>query len=491
MKNTLIAFLLIASLLMLPAGVLNAKSFGSRRTRQRTGTVDNKRLMAQRTRTAQTRATQTRQLIERRSQIRRPEKTQYQPRQSTRYQPRQSTQYQPRRKVQNQPRRTVWHSRKTPTAPRQYQPVVRSARSSVFSRSGRITRYSHKPGQPKRTQVRTIHARKPKIRQPEIITRRHKQMAPRKFPNFHHQRERLTRLRQSHYKRRHNWFRTHHHPYHYPHHYRYHGCNFGISIIHLFGCDYLGCYVYRPWPETVIIHEPVVVERHVIVREPETIIIQEADEAASRQEKLIGQLLLAQPDDRESAACELSQFEGIAVVAALIDALINDAEVKVRTAAAVSLGKIADPLAFEALMRSSMAEQDKTAIEAATVAVQNIRDKMGQEQIYVSERFPPMNEGKPELGRYLEDLRLGSADQRRHAAKELRHYIGTQAVAALINTLINDPDEKVREETAESLAKITDRMALPFLEAARLSDPDKDVREEADEAIDEIRDCIR
>jgi HEAT repeat protein len=259
----------------------------------------------------------------------------------------------------------------------------------------------------------------------------------------------------------------------------------------LFGCDYLSCYSYRPWPETVIIHEPVVVERHVIVREPETIIIQEVDEAASRQEKLIGQLLLAQPDDRESAACELSQFEGIAVVAALIDALINDAEVKVRTAAAVSLGKIADPLAFEALVRSSKAEQDKTAIEAATIAVQNIKDKMGQEQIYVSERFPPMNEGKPELGRYLEDLRLGSADQRRHAAKELRHYIGTQAVAALINTLINDPDESVREETAESLGKITDHMALPFLEVARLSDPNEDVREEADEAIDKIRDCIR
>ncbi|MCK4628341.1 MAG: hypothetical protein KAT56_05020, partial [Sedimentisphaerales bacterium] len=105
-------------------------------------------------------------------------------------------------------------------------------------------------------------------------------MAPRKFPNFHHQRERLTRLRRSHYSRRHNWHRTHHHPYHYPHHYRYHGCNFGISIINSFGCDYLGCYVYRPWPETVIIHEPVVVERHVIVREPETIIVQEVDEAA-------------------------------------------------------------------------------------------------------------------------------------------------------------------------------------------------------------------
>ena len=483
MKNTLTVLLLIASLLMVPASVLKARSFGSGRNRQKTSTVDNKRLRPQRTRTAQNRATQTRQFIERRAQIKRPEKT--------RYQPRQSTQYQSRRKAQHQPSRTVWHSRKTPTISKQHQSVVQSARRSVFSRSGRITRDFRKPDRPKKVQTRTVHARKNKALQPKITSHRHKQITPHKPPRFHHQRERLTRLRRSHYSRRHNWHRTHHHPYHYPHHYRYHGCNFGISIIHLFGCDYLGCYVYRPWPETVIIHEPVVVERHVIVREPETIIIQEADEAASRQEKLIGQLLLAQPDDRESAACELSQFEGIAVVAALIDALINDAEVKVRTAAAVSLGKIADPLAFEALMRSSMAEQDKTAIEAATVAVQNIRDKMGQEQIYVSERFPPMNEGKPELGRYLEDLRLGSADQRRHAAKELRHYIGTQAVAALINTLINDPDEKVREETAESLAKITDRMALPFLEAARLSDPDKDVREEADEAIDEIRDCIR
>lgn len=79
MKNTLIALLLIASLLMVPAGTLKARSFGSRRNRQKTSTVDNKRLMAQRTRTAQNRATQTRQFIERRSQIKQPEKTQYQP----------------------------------------------------------------------------------------------------------------------------------------------------------------------------------------------------------------------------------------------------------------------------------------------------------------------------------------------------------------------------------------------------------------------------
>jgi HEAT repeats len=472
MKNTLIILLLIiASLLILPAGVLDAKSFGSRRTRQKTGTVDNKRLMAQRTGTAQIRATQTRQLIERRGQIKRPEKARSRPRQNTR----------------SQPRRTVWRSRTTPVAPRQNQPVVQPARRSVFSRSGRITRDFRKPDQQKKVQLRTIHTRKPKARQPKIVNRRHTQMAPQKQPRLYRQRERLTRLRRSHYSRRHNWHRVRQYPHYYPRQ----GYGFGISIIRLFGCDYLSCYLYRPWPETVIIHEPVVVERHVIVREPETIIVQEADEGAHRQEKLIGQLLLAQPDDRESAACELSQFEGVAVVAALVDAMINDAEVKVRTASAVSLGKIADPLAFEALIRSSMAEQDKAAIEAATVAVQNIRDKMGQEQIYVSERFPPMNEGKPELGRYLEDLRLGSADQRRHAAKELRNYIGTQAVAALTNTLINDPDESVREETAESLGKITDRMALPFLEAARLSDPDKDVREEADEAIDKIRNCIR
>lgn len=483
MKNTLIILLLIVSLLMLPAELLKAKSFGSRRTRQKTGTVDNKRLMAQRTRTAQTRATQTRQLIERRNQIKRPVKAQYQPQRKTQYQPRQNTRY--------QPSRSTWHSRKVPAISRQQQPAVQSTRRPVFSRSTRrITRYPHKPDQQKKPPVRTIHTKNPRTRQPEITHRRHNQMAPHKQPHLHHQRERLTRLRRNHYTRRHNWHRT----YHYPHHYRRHGCGVGISIIHLFGCDYLSCYLYRPWPETVIIHEPVVVERHVVVREPETIIVEEADEGASRQERLIEQLLLAQPDDRESAARELSRFEGIATVAALVDALINDAEVKVRTAAAVSLGKLADSLAFEALMRSSMAEQDKAVIDAATIAVQNIRDrdrdKMGQEQIYVSERFPPMNEGKPELGHYLEDLRLGSADQRRQAAKELSHYIGTQAVAALINNLINDPDESVREETAESLGKISDRMALPFLETARLSDPNEDVRKEADKAIYKIRNTI-
>ncbi|MCK5270809.1 MAG: hypothetical protein KAJ46_08495, partial [Sedimentisphaerales bacterium] len=234
MKNTLIVLLLIVSLLTLPAGVLKARSFGSRRTRQKTSTVDNKHLMAQRTRTAQTRATQTRQFIERRS------------------------------KAQPQPRRSVWHSRKTSVAARQHQPVVQSTRRSGFSRSGRTTRDFRKPDRQKKVQTRTVHARKNKTRQSRFISHQHNQTAPHKPPRFHHQRKRLTRLRRSHYKRRHNWLRTPH----YPHHYRRQECGFGISIIHLFGCDYLSCYSYRPWPETVIIHEPVVVERHVIVREP-------------------------------------------------------------------------------------------------------------------------------------------------------------------------------------------------------------------------------
>ena len=64
-------------------------------------------------------------------------------------------------------------------------------------------------------------------------------------------------------------------------------------------------------------------------------------------------------------------------------------------------------------------------------------------------------------------------------------------MAALINALVNDSSDDVRDEAAESLGKIGDRMALPFLRANRYNDADSSVRKEAAKAIDRIYDTIQ
>ena len=155
-------------------------------------------------------------------------------------------------------------------------------------------------------------------------------------------------------------------------------------------------------------------------------------------------------------------------------------------AAARSLAEIADPAAYEALLRSAAAEQEEDVRQAAQKAAERIKNLHGEEKLYVSPKMPPMNEGIVELGIYLEDLRYGTAELRRKAADKLQEYKGTQSVAALLDALVNDADEKVREEAAESLGDLGDRMALPFLKWSRYNDPDKTVRKKAEEAVEEI-----
>jgi hypothetical protein len=84
----------------------------------------------------------------------------------------------------------------------------------------------------------------------------------------------------------------------------------------------------------------------------------------------------------------------------------------------------------------------------------------------------------------------GSVDQRRQAADALAKQPGTQSVAALIDTLVNDNDARVRADAAESLGKLNDRMAGDFLQWVAENDTDKSVQRETHVAIEKIGNTI-
>jgi len=196
-------------------------------------------------------------------------------------------------------------------------------------------------------------------------------------------------------------------------------------------------------------------------------------------------------EERKLAAMQLGQYKNISAVAALLDALINDGSDEVRAAAAKSLGVISDPAAYEALLRAASVEPLGTAKQEMEAAAEGIRMTVGDENVYVSPKMPPMNQGDEKLGQYLEELRYGDAKTREEAADALEKYPGTQTTAALINILINDANSQVREEAAESFQKIRDRMALPFLKWAQLNDPDKEVSKDAEKAVEKIYNTIQ
>lgn len=254
-------------------------------------------------------------------------------------------------------------------------------------------------------------------------------------------------------------------------------------------------YYYRPC-RTVYIYDstPSVVarEEYVVIKEPEPAVVDSQQVYASRQAELFDQVLRDEAEERLKAAVELGDYQEISTVAILIDVMINDADTAVRAAAATSLGKIGDTMAYEALLRSAEVEHEPQVQEAAQKASAIIKSTIETEglYVYVSSVFPPMNEGKVELAQYLEDMRFGSEDVRKDAAKEMADHKGTQVTAALLNVLINDNNDDVRKETAESLGKIGDRMALPFLKWSRDNDPDESVRKEADKAVEKIYDTI-
>ncbi len=258
---------------------------------------------------------------------------------------------------------------------------------------------------------------------------------------------------------------------------------------------YRTVYIYESVPSVYIYESaPSVVagEEYVVIKKPEPAKVDPQQVYASRQAELFDQVLRDESEERVKAAVELGDYRDIASVAILIDVLINDADPVVRAAAATSLGKIGDTMAYEALLRSAEAEHEPQMQEAAQKASEIIKKTIETEglYVYVSSVFPPMNDGKVELSQYLEDMRFGSDDVRENAAKEMVNHKGTQATAALLNALINDDNADVRKETAESLGKIGDRMALPFLKWSCDNDPDESVRKEADKAVEKIYDTI-
>jgi HEAT repeat protein len=211
----------------------------------------------------------------------------------------------------------------------------------------------------------------------------------------------------------------------------------------------------------------------------------------SKQEKLTDTLLHGTRTERREAAEDLGEYNNIASVAVLVDALFNDGSSKVRAQAAQSLGEIADPRAYDALVRSSDSDEDEDVSTEAEEAAEKIQDKVGDDKLYVSQPRPLINEDVEKLVIYLEDLRYGRAEIRERAAEKLSKFRNTQAVAALINTMVNDANKEVREEAAESLGKIGDRMALPFLKSARYNDSSESVRKDAEKSIDRIYDTIQ
>ena len=210
----------------------------------------------------------------------------------------------------------------------------------------------------------------------------------------------------------------------------------------------------------------------------------------SEQDQLIGQVLRDQDDQRIEAARQLRQFKDLRTVAVLVDVLINDGNAQVRATAAESLGEIADPAAYEALVRSAASDSDEVR-PSAEQALNRLQAQVDNDQLRLSPRMPPMNQGEEDLALYLEDLRYGDADARKKAAEKLRDFQGTQSVAGLINALMNDPYAHVRENAAESLGKIGDRMALPFLKYVQYTDSDKDVRKDAEKSIEKIYNAIQ
>jgi len=190
----------------------------------------------------------------------------------------------------------------------------------------------------------------------------------------------------------------------------------------------------------------------------------------------IDQVLHGRQRERLQATRALADFSSIRSVAVLMDALANDADNTVRKAAAKSLGEIADPLAYEALKRVVYFDNNPLVRKASEAALEEIEYSNDEAALPESVEYLHMNDGRLKLGNYLETLRFGRADQRERAVRRLGNFKGTQTSLALIDAMINDPDEYVSEEAAVQLYALGDRMALPFISAAADGHPSRRVQ---------------
>ena len=57
--------------------------------------------------------------------------------------------------------------------------------------------------------------------------------------------------------------------------------------------------------------------------------------------------------------------------------------------------------------------------------------------------------------------------------------------------MVNDYHDEVREEAAESLGKIGDQVALPFLRWTHNHDSDRSTRKDAEKAMERVRNTFQ
>ena len=114
--------------------------------------------------------------------------------------------------------------------------------------------------------------------------------------------------------------------------------------------------------------------------------------------------------------------------------------------------------------------------KASEVAIEEIKYLNDPESLPEEIDYLFLNDGRMKLGDYLETLRFGRADQRERAVRRRGDYKGTQTSVALIDAMINDPDEYVREEAAKQLFELGDGAAVPFIAVAAEDDPSRRVQ---------------
>jgi HEAT repeat protein/beta-lactamase regulating signal transducer with metallopeptidase domain len=182
-------------------------------------------------------------------------------------------------------------------------------------------------------------------------------------------------------------------------------------------------------------------------------------------------------------------------VPALIAAL-KDTDVKVRRAAASSLGNLEDPRSVPALIealkdtdaevRSCAAEalgnmEDPRAIPGLTLAIKDSSPEVRRRAI---EAIGNMDGGTKPVDAFIAALSDSNSEVRESAVEALSNVQDKRAVRPLIK-LLSDPSADVRHQTAHALGNLEDPVAAEPL-AAALRDSDADVRSAAAQSLSQL-----
>jgi HEAT repeat protein/beta-lactamase regulating signal transducer with metallopeptidase domain len=182
-------------------------------------------------------------------------------------------------------------------------------------------------------------------------------------------------------------------------------------------------------------------------------------------------------------------------VPALIAAL-KDSDVKVRRAAASSLGNLEDPRSVPALIealrdsdsevRACAAEalgdmEDPRSIPGLTAAIKDGSPEVRRRAI---EAISNMEGGTKPVDAFIAALADSNSEVREAAVEALSDVQDKRAVRPLIK-LLSDPSADVRHQTAHALGNLEDPAAAEPL-AAALRDSDADVRSAAAQSLSQL-----